>query len=217
MHVDLFAGAPGSAPRRRSNPASRRGRTTQEEPHVRPRTCRHASTYSNGVPWTPTRRRLAPPIDHASKLHTFRDEDGAHWWSDNTAIFRGAAPAYLRQAYRAAGRSVDEPVQWQPPMLAYARRHLGARLDQPIAAYEATSMLHRGMVPVEVFAAPGRDQEVYVDARYLMYARGRFEGCTFWCIDDACVAVRDERAQEIVGLIQRRPPPSNLQRRRGAP
>ena len=212
MRVDV-----SPARRRRSDPASRGGRITQEDPYVRPRTRRHAATYSDRVPWTPTRRRLAPPIGHTRGLHAFHDQDDAHWWSDNTAMFRGAAPAYLRQAYLAAGLPVDEPVQGQPPMLAYARRHLGARLDQPIATYEATGMLNRDIVPVEVLAAPGRDQEVYIDARYLMYARGRFEGCTFWCIDDACVAVRDERTQEIVGLIQRRPPPSNLQRRRGAP
>ena len=184
---------------------------------MRPRNRRHAPPCSDRVPWTPTRRRLAPHIGHASKLHTFRDQDGAHWWSDDNAIFRGTAPAYLRQAYLAAGLQVDVPVHWQPSMLAYARRHLGTRLDQPIAAYEATRMHYHDIVPVEVFAAPGRDPEVHVDARYLVYARDRFKGCTFWCIDAACVAVRDQRTQELVGLIQRRPPPNNLQRRRGAP
>ena len=54
MRVDV-----SPARRRRSDPASRGGRITPEDPYVRPRTRRHAATYSDRVPWTPTRRRLA--------------------------------------------------------------------------------------------------------------------------------------------------------------
>ena len=85
------------------------------------RTRKPTSTCSARVPWRQTRRRLVPFIGHADTLHTCRDEDGADWWSDGNAIFRGAAPAYLRQAYRDAGLPVDVPVQRVPLMLAFAR------------------------------------------------------------------------------------------------
>ena len=48
------------------------------------------------------------------------------------------------------------------------------------------------------------DGNAHVDARYLAYARDRFEGCTFWHIDEACIAVRDQRDQALLGIIQLR-------------
>ena len=158
-------------------------------------------------------RRLA--IGSARMLHTFRDQDGALWWSDGSAFFRGAAPAYLRQAYRAAGLAVDVPVQL-PPMLVDARRRQGVRLGQPLDRYEVTGMLDRTITPVEVFAAKADGPEIHVDACYLAYARDRFADCTFWCFDLSCIAVRDQRGQEILGLIQRRPPPYHRKHARGA-
>ena len=60
--------------------------------------------------------------------------------------------------------------------------------------------------------------DAHVDARYLAYARDRFEGCTFWRIDEACIAVRDQRDQALVGIIQLRPLPNRPKpkSRRGA-
>ena len=181
------------------------------------RTRKPTSTCSARVPWRQTRRRLVPFIGHADTLHTCRDEDGADWWSDGNAIFRGAAPAYLRQAYRDAGLPVDVPVQRVPLMLAFARSASATRLDLP-ATCEATSMLYRDIVPVDVFASRGLAPDAHVDARYLAYARDRFAGCTFWHIDEACIAVRDQRDQALVGIIQlrilpNRPKPKS---RRGA-
>ena len=179
------------------------------------RTRKPTSTCSTRVPWRQTRRRLVPFIGHADTLHTCRDEDGSDWWSDGNAIFRGVAPAYLRRAYRDAGLPVDVPVQRVPLMLAFARSASATRLDLP-ATCEATSMLHR--VPVDVFASRGIAPDAHVDARYLAYARDRFEGCTFRRIGDACIAVRDQRDQALVGIIQlrilpNRPKPKS---RRGA-
>ena len=119
------------------------------------RTRKPTSTCSARVPWRQTRRRLVPFIGHANTLHTCRDEDGADWWSDGNAIFRGAAPAYLRQAYRDAGLPVDVPVQRVPLMLAFARSASATRLDLP-ATCEITSMLYRDIVPVAIQgASPG--------------------------------------------------------------
>ena len=178
------------------------------------RTRKPTSTCSTRVPWRQTRRRLVPFIGHADTLHTCRDEDGSDWWSDGNAIFRGVAPAYLRRAYRDAGLPVDVPVQRVPLMLAFARSASATRLDLP-ANCEATSMLHRDIVPV---AYRGRAPDARVDARYLAYARDRFVGCTFRRIGDACIAVRDQRDQALVGIIQlrilpNRPKPKS---RRGA-
>ena len=97
------------------------------------RTRTPTSTCSARAPWRQTRRRLVPFIGRADTLHTCRDEDGAHWWSDGNA---------------------------------------------------------------------------HVDARYLAYARDRFAGCTFWRIDEACIAVRDQRDQALVGILQIRPLPN---------
>ena len=121
----------------------------------------------------------------------------------------------LRRAYRDAGLPVDVPVQRVPLMLAFARSASATRLDLP-ATCEATSMLHR--VPVDVFASRGLAPDAHVDARYLAYARDRFEGCTFWHIDEACIAVRDQRDQALVGIIQLRILPSRRKpkSRRGA-
>ena len=164
---------------------------------------------------TPTNFHRRLDIGSARMLHTFRDQDGEPWWSDGSATFRGAAPAYLRQAYRDAGLAVDMPVQL-PPMLVDARRRQGDRLGQPLDRYEATSMFDRTITPVEVFAAKTDGPEIHVDARYLAYARDRFAGCTLWCFDLSCIAVRDQHGQEILGLIQRRPPPHHRKRARGA-
>ena len=163
---------------------------------------------------TPANLHRRLDIGSARMLHTFRDQDGALWWSDGSALFHGVAPAYLRQAYRDAGLAVDVPVQL-PPMLVDARYRQGVRLGQPLAHYEATSTLDR-TTPVKVFAAKADGPEVHVDARYLVYARDRFAGCTFWCFDLSCIVVRDQLGQEILGLIQRRPPPYNRKRARGA-
>ena len=178
------------------------------------KTKKPTSTCSARVPWRQTRRRLVPFIGHADALHTCRDEDGAEWWSDGSAIFRGPAPAYLRQAYRDAGLPVDVPVQRVPLMLAFARSASATRLDLP-ATCETTSMLHCDIVPV---ASRGLAPDAHVDARYLAYARDRFAGCTFWHIDEACIAVRDQRDQALLGIIQlrilpNRPKPKS---RRGA-
>ena len=178
------------------------------------RTRKPTSTCSARVPWRQTRRRLVPFIGRADTLHTCRDEDGAEWWSDGSAIFRGPAPAYLRQAYRDAGLPVDVPVQRVPLMLAFARSASATRLDLP-ATCETTCMLYRDIVPV---ASRGLAPDAHVDARYLAYARDRFAGCTFWRIDEACIAVRDQRDQALVGIIQlrilpNRPKPKS---RRGA-
>ena len=102
-------------------------------------------------------------------------------------------------------------------MLAFARSASATRLDLP-ATCEATGMLYRDIVPVDVFASRGLAPDAHVDARYLAYARDRFEGCTFWHIDEACIAVRDQRDQALVGIIQlrilpNRPKPKS---RRGA-
>ena len=56
-----------------------------------------------------------------------------------------------------------------------------------------------------MFAASGR--ELHVDARYLAYAEARFTGCTFWCIAATAVAVRNQRALEVVGVVEGRQPP----------
>ena len=175
------------------------------------RTRKPTSTCSARVPWRQTRRRLVPFIGHADTLHTCRDEDGADWWSDGNAIFRGTAPD------RDAGLPVDVPGQRVPLMLAFARSASATRLDLP-ATCEATSMLHRDIVPVDVFASRGQAPKAHVDARYLAYARDRFAGCTFWRIDEACIAVRDQRDQALIGIIQlrilpNRPKPKS---RRGA-
>ena len=50
-------------------------------------------------------------------------------------------------------------------------------------------------------------RELHVDARYLAYAEARFTGCTFWCIAATAVAVRNQRALEVVGVVAGRQPP----------
>ena len=175
------------------------------------KTKKPTSTCSARVPWRQTRRRLVPFIGHADTLHTCRDEDGADWWSDGNAIFRGATPAYLRRAYRDAGLPVDVPVQRVPLMLAFARSASATKVDLP-ATCEATSMLHCDIVPVDVFTFRGLAPA---------YARDRFAGCTFWRIDEACIAVRDQRDQRdqaLVGILQLRPLPNRPKpkSRRGA-
>ena len=172
------------------------------------RTRKHTLTYSDRKPWTPIRHRMVP---HRAELYTYHDKDGVDWWSDGYATFRGDAPGYLRQACRAAGLPVGVPGQ---PLLFsyYLNIGFGARLDPPIAGYEVSSPISHDVVPVAGFAASGR--ELHVDARYLAYAEARFTGCTFWCIAAAAVAVRNQRALEIVGVVEGRQPP--LRRRKVA-
>ena len=165
-------------------------------------------TYSSRRPWRPTRRRLAPCLGNINILYIYR-EDGVAWWSDGSAIFSGAAPAYLRSAYLHAGLPVDTPLTKLPLSPIEALALLGPRLGEPVACYRIDSGpgVH-GSIPVDVFATSDPDHpEVHVDARYVSHAADQYPDCSFWRLDDIGIAVRDRYGFQIVGLVQRRPPP----------
>ena len=166
-------------------------------------------TYSARLPWRRRRRALAPCIGGVSILYTYRDPGGAAWWSDGDAIFRGAAPDYLRSAYLHAGLPVDTPLTKLPLSPIEALALLGPRLDEPVACYRIDSGLGvHGFIPVDVFATGDPAcREIHIDARYVSHAAGQFPDCSFWRLDDIGIAVRDRYGFQIVGLIQRRPPP----------
>ena len=160
----------------------------------------------NPEPWRPTERRLTCGMCSAYTLYGYRDDDGARWWSDGAALFTGAAPAYLRQAYLSAGLSVAVPVT--TPLL---HRLVGARsmpetkLGLPRASDEFLTRAGTVLTPVDVFHAGPDWPEIHVDARYLAHALSCYEGATFWRANAATGAVRD-RAQNLVGIIPQRQP-----------
>ena len=176
-------------------------------------------TYSARLPWRRRRRALAPCIGGVNILYTYRDPAGAAWWSDGAAIFRGAAPAYLRRAYLNAGLPVDTPLTKLPLSPIEALALLGSRLDEPVTCYRIDSGVGvHGAIPVDVFATGDPDDpEVHVDARYVAHALDQFPDSSFWPLDDIGIAVRDRHGFQIVGLIQRRPlPPEGVHRSGGA-
>ena len=108
-------------------------------------------TYSARLPWRRRLRALAPSVGGTGILYTYRDSGGAAWWSDGTAIFRGAAPDYLRRVYLHAGLPVDTPLASLPLSPIEALALLGPRLDEPVACYRITAG-SLGSIPVDVFA-----------------------------------------------------------------
>ena len=164
-------------------------------------------TYSARLPWRRRLRALAPCVGGTGILYTYRDSGGAAWWSDGTAIFRGDAPDYLRRAYLHAGLPVDTPLASLPLSPIEALALLGPRLDEPVACYRITAG-SLDSIPVDVFATDDPVfREIHIDARYVSHATGQFPDCSFWRLDDIGIAVRDRYGFQIVGLIQRRPPP----------
>ena len=162
------------------------------------------------LPWRRRLRALAPYVGGTGILYSYRDPGGAAWWSDGAAIFRGAAPDYLRRAYLNAGLPVDTPLTNLPLSPIEALALLGPRLGEPVACYRITAADagSLGSIPVDVFATPDPAcREIHVDARYVSHAAGQFPDCSFWRLDDIGIAVRDRYGFQIVGLIQRRPPP----------
>ena len=166
-------------------------------------------TCSARLPWRRRWRALAPCVGGVNILYTCRDPGGAPWWSDGDAIFRGAAPDYLRRAYLHAGLPVDTPLTKLPLSPIEALALLGRRLDEPVACYRITADGGSlGSIPVDVFATGNPDDpEVHVDARYVSHAADQYPDCSFWRLDDIGIAVRDRYGFQIVGLVQRRPPP----------
>ena len=178
-------------------------------------------TYSARLPWRRRQRLIAPYVGGTNVLCVYHGGDGS-WWSDGSAVFRGAVPAYLRRAYLRAGMPAETVVERLQPFHPPSEAHplIGARLDDPVATYRINTAGAgvRGSIPVDVFATgdPARP-EIHVDARYVAHALDTFEGCSFWNLDNAGIAVRDRRGFQIVALIPRRqPPPAGTHRTAGA-
>ena len=171
-------------------------------------------TYSPRRPWRRRRQLLlAPYVGGTNVLCVYHGGDGT-WWSDGSAVFRGAVPAYLRRAYLNAGMPGETAVERIGPFHPSSDAHplIGARLDEPVAGYriDSDAGIH-GVIPVDVFAdGDPTSPEIHVDARYVEYALKTFEGCSFWNLADAGLAVRDRGGYRIVGFIPRRlaPPPA---------
>ena len=172
--------------------------------------------YSARLPWRRRRRRLAPYVGGTNVLCVYHGDDGA-WWSDGHAVFRGTVPTYLRRAYLNAGMPAETVVERLQPFHPPSEAHplIGARLDEPGATYRISSDAgSHASIPVDVFATgDAACPEIHVDARYVAHALDAFQGCSFWNLDNAGIAVRDRHGYQIVGLIPcRTEPPAGTHR-----
>ena len=168
-------------------------------------------SYSARLPWRRRHCLLAPYVGGTNVLCVYHADDGP-WWSDGSAVFRGAVPAYLRRAYLGAGMPAETVVERLQPFHPPSEAHplIGARLDEPVATYRINTddAGSHGGIPVDVFATGDpANPEIHVDARYVAHALDAFKGCSFWNLANAGIAVRDLHGYQIVGLIPRRQPP----------